>query len=219
MEKPSAVPAFLIFLCLGIIVPVLMFFAGKAGLDTEKNYKENGRLVECTVVQAIKVGKTTDATVEYTDENGQVITAHATANKKTYVGDKFEGYVLPGTPNEVYCPADKVLKFILLALFSVFVVIGWIMPFSYIASKKKYDLLMQNGKDTMAELVEYDRKNEVTLYAWFKFTSDTGKEHKVRLFIPANSAEPNAMYSIKYCELPNGDVKADITDDRLKRRI
>lgn len=218
MEKPNGTPVFLLFILLGIILPIVIYFAGCSGNAKEKNYTENGRQVICTVTDIIRIGKTKDVTVAYQDENGGIIEAHATANQNVNIGDTFEAYVLPDDPYEVFRPADKILKIIFYLLIGIFAVIGWAMPFIYFQSLKKYDLLVKSGKDAYAELVAFDRFDKNNLFGHFRFTSDTGREHTVKLYIAANTAEPNEFYKIRYCELPNGKVEAEPADIKLNIR-
>lgn len=199
-------------------MPAAMYFAGKAGSAKENNYIENGRLVTCTVESVVKIGKTSNVTVTYPDENGMPIQARATANKSVRAGDVFEAYVLPETPNEVFRPADKVLKLIFIGLVAVIALIGWLLPVLYFVSLNKYNMLVKKGRPAEAEVTAYNRFDKNNLFCTFRFTDEDGMERETEIYVPANSAEQFVTYSIRYYIKPNGKVEAAITDARLLLR-
>lgn len=99
---------------LGIIIIAITLFVAHSSIKKTENYEQNGKKVECEVVQIIQ-GRKGSQQVEavYLDESGNVVYAKAIMNRQVTLNETFTGLVLPEKPDEIYCSPPKTLSMIL----------------------------------------------------------------------------------------------------------
>lgn len=103
-----------LLIVLGIILISITLFVAHSNIKKTENYKENGKEVECEVVQIIQ-GRKGSQQVEavYIDESGNAVYAKATMNRQVTLNETFTGLVVSEKPNEIYCPPSESLTTIL----------------------------------------------------------------------------------------------------------
>ena len=79
------------FIVVGVILVLISAFLVYGHKNTTEKYQKDGIEVDCVTIE-IKSGR-----------KGKQVTRNA----KSYVGEEYKGYILPGTPNKVYCLLDE----------------------------------------------------------------------------------------------------------------
>lgn len=206
---------FILFVFLVVVMPIMLFRAEKANRENEKKYNERGISVHCTVTTVMNSGKHQYVEVIYRDKDDQLITAKATPNKKVTLGEEFTGYVLPETPEQVYCPAGAVMKYIFYGLFALLYIGGWAAMIIYVNASRTYRILKAKGIPAKGELVSISNVEENILVK-IRFTSASGREHTKEFAITHGTPFVGDMYDILYYEKPNGRCVADLIDFKLR---
>lgn len=127
-----------LYMTIGIILILVVGFIAYKNVTKVKNYKENGKEVECIVTSVIQ-GRKGRQTVEavYTGESGNQITASVIRNQSTYVGEKFTGLVVPEKSDEVYCMPTESTQMIVYCVFGALGLTGVILIICGIVSAVK----------------------------------------------------------------------------------
>ncbi len=215
MKRPEgAFRAVMIFIMFGIVFPIVMYNAVLKGTAAERNYIENGRVVECRVTGVSGNGKSQHVEVTYKDENGERIYANAVVNKRVALDDTFSAYVLKDDPYKVYRPADDALKFILYCLAGLFCITGWLGIIVYIKALADYRLLKNKGEHTGAELIsvsEYDGSR----VGKFRFVTAGENEYTREFGIKHGYPIVGQSYDILYFERRKGSCAAELIDKEL----
>ena len=96
------------YIVVGVILVLISAFLVYSHKNTTEKYQKDGIEVDCVTIE-IKSGRKGKQTVTgaYINDKGETVTAEVTRNAKSYVGEEYKGYILPGTPNKVYCPLDE----------------------------------------------------------------------------------------------------------------
>jgi hypothetical protein len=118
--------ALLLGIGVGIIVPIVMFFALRIGSAKEREYVEKGVLTPCYVETILSVGGKQQVWVVYQNEAGKNVKAKAILNKHVGIGETVQAYVLASRPDEVYYPANTFWKIACYIIVGLFAVGSWI---------------------------------------------------------------------------------------------
>ncbi|MBQ8107200.1 MAG: hypothetical protein IJ129_00450 [Ruminococcus sp.] len=215
LNKPKGMGrAVMIFLLLGIVLPVAMYFAILKGSSVEDEYVKNGTLVDCRVCRVEGTGKHQYVEVTYKDEKGTWITAEAVANKRVSLDEKFKAYVLPEDPMKVYRPADAGMKYILYCMVIFFTFAGWIALIVQIAAMKNYKLLKKSGVAVKAQLVSLGEYKD-NRFGKFRFLTPSGREFTKEFGISHGYPIVGEYYDVLCCEKKNGKCAAELIDMQL----
>ena len=215
MKRPNMKAAIVLFVIMGVAVPLIFAVAAVKGVFTESEYTEEGRQVSCHVNGIVTVGRKQQVTVSYQAESGEWLTADCTPNKKVVMSEQLTGYVLPDDPYYVYCkPGAEVM-----ALFILFVggiaVGGWAALITALREKRRYDLIMSCGVHTKAQAASwYRQQNGVT--GQFRIVTQTGREEIVDIVVTKGSPVVGEYYDVVYAEKPDGKLVAELTDEQLR---
>lgn len=215
MKKPKGgFIIFIFFVAVVILMPISLWNSDKKVEVSEEDYKERGEIVHCTVTSVMGNRKHQYVEVIYRDSNDNLITAKATPNKSVSLSDEFEGYVLPETPNIVYCPADKSLKYITYFLFGLIYVLGWASMIMYINASRSYKLVKAKGVPVDGEIISV-KETEINTLVKVRFTSASGKEHIKEFGITHGTPVVGDTCRVFYVEKKSGRCSAEINDFKI----
>ena len=99
------------FIVFGVILVIVSAFLVHSYNNVTKKYETDGIEVNCVTVEVVsgRKGKQT-VTGAYLKDSGETVTASVIRNGKTYVGEEYIGYILPESPDKVYCLPDKTTR-------------------------------------------------------------------------------------------------------------
>ena len=99
------------FIVVGIILVIVSAFLVHSFNNTTKKYEAEGIEVKCVTIEvtAGRKGKQT-VTGAYINDNGETVAASVIRNSKTYAGEEYTGYILPESPDKVYCLPDETTR-------------------------------------------------------------------------------------------------------------
>ena len=215
MKKPKLGGAVVLFLIMGVIIPLVFVWAFSKGMILGDEYSDEGKPVKATVISVTRVGSTSDVMVKYKDDDGQWVEAKCIANKKVMAGNTLEGYVMPDDPYNVYCPPDNGLRILFFALFGGVALGGWAVLISALKDKSRYDKLMKNGTPCRALLTSW-HDGQGGIEAQFRIFRRSGEEQIISVTARQGRPQVGEYYDIVFAELPDGKVLAELTDERLR---
>lgn len=128
-----------LYMTIGIILMLVIGYVSYCNVKKIKNYKENGKEVNC-VVTSIITGRKGKQTVEaeYIDDSGKIVTASVIRNKRTYLGEEFTGRVVPEKPDEVFCIPKESTQKIVFTIFGALELTGFVLIICGIVSAIKH---------------------------------------------------------------------------------
>lgn len=142
-DDRSLLYAILLGIGVGIIFPIVAYFAFLHGSASEKEYVEKGVLTDCYVETVLTVNRRQQVSVIYKDETGKSIRARAIMNKKVSAGETVQAYVLKDKPGEVYYPAKPIWKWLCLIIFGLIALGSWIPMIAILIARKNERLYEQ----------------------------------------------------------------------------
>ena len=142
-DDRSLLYAILLVIGVGIIFPIVAYFAFTHGSASEKEYVEKGVLTDCYVETVITVNRRQQVTVVYKNAAGASVRARGILNKKVSAGETVQAYVLADKPGEVYFPANPIWKWLCLGVFGLLVLTAWIPLIAILHARKNERLAEQ----------------------------------------------------------------------------
>lgn len=197
---------------IGLIILIAFPIALWTGYKKHLDYTENGRQVECTVIELVRGRKGKQyVTVEYIDENGSPRSAEATVNRRVSLDEEFTAYVLDDEPGKVYCPPEKWLIIVLIAVFGLLIFMGLFGVFGGIYSIRKHNLLLKRGLPARGEVISFWQTEIGTYCANVRFIDNAGEE-RIQEFGTENKPAVGNTVNLVYHMKKNGKCVADIIE-------
>lgn len=217
MERPDTVKFMILFIFIGVIMPVIFFTADKNLNDRARYYKDNGRQVTCYVAEVQqRILQTSNVLAYYFPNEKKAVYVNTVLNKQMRKGEEFEAYVA-ADPKVVFSPQYSVPRNTSPGLVALASALGWGILILYLYKNGIYRILSEAGKETEAELTSVERWDSNTLFGNFRFMNEAGKPRTARLYISRNIADVYENYRICYYESANGTIYAATADERLQK--
>ncbi len=194
-----------------ICIPAAFIFGYLNNLD----YEKNGTAVECEVYAYETLGRHTDIWVNYTGDDGVRYEAHVeNDSRKTYIGEKFTGYVMPDEPTLVYRKQDKALVGVMFAICTVCVALGIWAIVALFKGNRESKLIEANGIRGECVIVEVTMqklgRGNLVYPAKFRYTDEFGNEHTDTHVFEMRPPELGDKYNVIYARKSNGRYTARI---------
>lgn len=125
--------------------------------SSDKDLRENGIDVDATVISVDNDGGSADIKVEYTDDDGNTVTAKGvTYDSECEVGGTFRGKYMPGEPDKVIMPMKNSFKWTICGVMLLMTIIGILGEYKLLRSQFMRSSVGAHGITARAQVVSYD---------------------------------------------------------------